>query len=198
MPSPFPRRCRLVALLCVALLCAARPATGRAQSRPTDTTQLGPRFFSADEAESTAVALFAAGRGAEARRIVAVSTAHRWLGSPYGWGAVGTRGAIDCSALVRAAYLRAGITLPRVSRDQAALGVAVVRRVDALALADLLVFGKASTGAITHVGLYLGGGWFVHSASATGGVTVSRLADPQWTHLWLGARRIIAEDAPTR
>jgi len=60
---------------------------------------------------------------------------------------------------------------------------------------DILTFRKSSKGAVSHVGLYLGDGRFIHSAS--GGVQVSVLSpdDPYgkwWWQRWAGARRIVA------
>jgi cell wall-associated NlpC family hydrolase len=99
----------------------------------------------------------------------------------------------DCSGLIQHAYARHGIRLPRVSRDQAREGEAVNRTIEALRPGDILTFAERGR-RVTHVGLYLGNGRFVHSAR--GGVQVSRLSedDPQgrwyWKR-WIGARRIV-------
>jgi cell wall-associated NlpC family hydrolase len=157
--------------------------------------QMAPQFANVESAERAAEAMFANGDTATARRIVAVSTAYRWMqaGTRYQWGAIGQRDGIDCSALVRASLTRAGLTgVPRTSNEQARIGVAVPRA--QLQMADLLLFG--TSGRISHVGLYLGGGYFVHSASSQHGVVVSRLSDPLWTRLWMTTRRVIA-DGPT-
>jgi cell wall-associated NlpC family hydrolase len=154
-----------------------------------------PRFTTPEAAEAIAKTYYDRGNVTEARRIVAVATAYRWAeaATPYHYGAIGTNG-IDCSALVRAAYLRAGLTnVPRTSHELATRGRAVSRAIPTLEPADLLVFGKA--GAISHVGMYLGGGYFIHAASSEHGVVISRLDDPKWTRLWISARRLI-EDAP--
>jgi cell wall-associated NlpC family hydrolase len=122
-----------------------------------------------------------------------VATALEALGTSYRLG--GTTGAgFDCSGLIQHAYARHGIPLPRVSRDQAKEGEAVKRELDALRPGDILTFSRRG-GRITHVGLYLGDGRFVHSARR--GVQVSALSDtdPQgrwyWKR-WVGARRIVA------
>jgi cell wall-associated NlpC family hydrolase len=81
-----------------------------------------------------------------------------------------------------------------VSGDQAKEGVAVERELAALRPGDILTFAERGRRRVTHVGLYLGDGQFVHSAR--GGVQVSTLSasDPYgrwyWTR-WVGARRIV-------
>jgi cell wall-associated NlpC family hydrolase len=83
-----------------------------------------------------------------------------------------------------------------VSRDQAKEGTAVARELEALRPGDILTFAARGRRRITHVGLYLGEGRFVHSAR--GGVQVSTLSasDPYgrwyWTR-WVGARRIVED-----
>jgi len=165
-----------------------------ATAQPTATAQ----YASVAAAETAALDLFAHGDTVPARRIFAVTTAYRWIQVPYRWGGIGkTAAGIDCSALVRAAFTRAGVGgIPRTSHEQARIGVAVARDLSALKPADLLVFGRA--GHVSHVGLYLSGGWFVHSASSTHGVTVSRLSDAMWQRLWIGARRVIRDPPTTR
>lgn len=125
-----------------------------------------------------------------------VATALAALGTNYRLGGTTSDG-FDCSGLIQHAYGRHGITLPRVSRDQAKEGTAVKRKLEALRPGDILTFAQRRGGRITHVGLYLGEGRFVHSAS--GGVQVSMLSDDDpygrwyWKR-WVGARRIVARD----
>jgi cell wall-associated NlpC family hydrolase len=121
-----------------------------------------------------------------------VATALAALGTGYRMGGTSAAG-FDCSGLIQHAYARHGIRLPRVSRDQAREGEAVNRTIEALRPGDILTFAERGR-RVTHVGLYLGNGRFVHSAR--GGVQVSRLSedDPQgrwyWKR-WIGARRIV-------
>lgn len=123
-----------------------------------------------------------------------LQTAMDAMGTPYKWGGNGTAdGGFDCSGLIQYAYGQHGIALPRRSVDQAREGEAVPRELDALLPGDILTF-SSSGGPVTHVGLYLGDGRFIHSASD--GVRISRLApdDPYgkwWFKRWVGARRIV-------
>lgn len=123
-----------------------------------------------------------------------VATASSAMGTPYQWGGTGKDGGgFDCSGLIQWAYGQHGVRLPRVSRDQARQGRAVPKKLDALAPGDILTFSNSGT-FVTHVGLYVGDGKFIHSAN--GGVQISRLSpeDPYgrwWWRRWVGARRIV-------
>lgn len=115
------------------------------------------------------------------------------MGTPYVWGGSSDNG-FDCSGLIQYAFREMGVALPRTSREQATVGAPVAADPGALAAGDILVFGDRP-GSVTHVGLYLGDGRFIHSASA--GVRTS-LLDPNdpdgayWWRRWLGARRVSA------
>ncbi len=122
-----------------------------------------------------------------------VETALEVLGSPYQWGGTAENG-FDCSGLIQYAYARHGIRLPRTSRDQAQAGSPVARVVDSLLPGDILAFAGRAGGAVTHVGLYVGEGKFIHSSST--GVKLSRLDanDPDgayWIPKWVGVRRLL-------
>ena len=123
-----------------------------------------------------------------------VATATEAMGRPYSWGGTGADGGgFDCSGLIQHSYARHGIALPRTSAEQARQGTEVSRKVGALLPGDLLTFSNRG-GRVTHVGLYVGEGRFIHSASR--GVQVSTLSaeDPYgrwWFNRWVGARRII-------
>jgi len=135
---------------------------------------------------------------ASALRQAVIATATDAMGRPYQWGGTGEDGGgFDCSGLIQHAYAEHGITLPRTSAAQAGEGREVKRKVESLAPGDLLTFSNRG-GPVTHVGLYLGDGRFIHSASR--GVQVSLLSgdDPYgrwWYQRWVGARRIISDDA---
>lgn len=123
-----------------------------------------------------------------------VATAAEAMGRPYEFGGTGANGdGFDCSGLIQYAYGKHRIALPRRSKDQARQGVKVDRKLDRLKAGDLLTFSNRG-GAVTHVGLYVGAGRFIHSA--TRGVQVSTLSatDPYgrwWYQRWVGVRRII-------
>lgn len=125
-----------------------------------------------------------------------IATAKDAMGRPYSWGGTGENGGgFDCSGLIQHAYGEHGIPLPRTSADQAREGRKVAKKMGSLAPGDLLTFSNRG-GSVTHVGLYLGEGRFIHSASR--GVQISLLSgeDPYgrwWYKRWVGARRIVDE-----
>ena len=99
---------------------------------------------------------------------IAVQTALAQRGKPYVWGATGPS-TFDCSGLVLYAYKAAGISLPRVSRDQATAGVAVSRA--NIQPGDLVAFYSP----VTHIGIYIGNGQVVHAPEPGDVVKVSSI-----------------------
>ena len=138
----------------------------------------------------------AEGRDADRLRQAVVATAKEAMGRPYEWGGTGANGGgFDCSGLIQHAYGQHGVRLPRTSRDQAKEGRPIARNRSSLRPGDLLTFSN-SGGPVTHVGLYIGDGRFIHSASH--GVQVSLLSgeDPYgrwWYTRWVGVRRIVED-----
>lgn len=115
--------------------------------------------------------------------------AHKFLGITYTWGGVSSFG-FDCSGFTQMLVRQRGIEMPRDAKLQAVWsGVIPVERKD-LQPGDLLFFG-ASVAKITHTGMYLGNGMFIHdTAHDHPGVQISRLEDMPWTNLLVAARRI--------
>ncbi len=127
-----------------------------------------------------------------ALRLAVVETALDVMGTPYRWGGEG-EGGFDCSGLIMYAYREHGLILPRTSRDQARTGQPVDRSISSLLPGDILGFSDGG-GGITHVGLYVGDGRFIHSSSS--GVKLSSLENPEgdgrwWQRRWVSVRRVI-------
>lgn len=123
-----------------------------------------------------------------------IATAIEAMGRPYTYGGTGEDGeGFDCSGLIQYSYGKHGIEVPRRSTDQAREGRKIERRVKLLSPADILTFSNHG-GKVSHVGLYIGDGRFIHSA--TRGVQISVLSpdDPYgkwWYKRWVGVRRIV-------
>jgi hypothetical protein len=135
------------------------------------------------------------GASDEAARVTTsvVETALSVMGTPYAWGGTDENG-FDCSGLIQHAYAEHGVILPRISRDQMRMGSVVDRRQEALRPGDLLGFSVEGNSSITHIGLYVGEGQFIHSGSS--GVRLSSLTAGDgdsrwWQQRWVSARRIV-------
>ena len=117
-----------------------------------------------------------------------IELSKRFLGLPYTWGGTSSFG-YDCSGFTQMLCRRQGVMLPRDAGPQAEWdGVKAVER-GALQAGDLLYFG-AQAKKITHTGLYIGDGQFIHAAvSGRPVVQISRLDDQPWTKLFISARR---------
>jgi cell wall-associated NlpC family hydrolase len=110
-----------------------------------------------------------------------------YINTPYLWGGTSKRG-IDCSAFVQTVMYQAlGVTLPRTSLEQSSVGEPV-EKAD-LKFGDLVFFDTMRKGRVTHVGMYLGNGYFAQSGSKTG-VAVASLDDEFYTRTYLKARRV--------
>jgi len=118
-----------------------------------------------------------------------IARAMRLLGSPYRWGGNGPN-SFDCSGFVIYVLQPFGVTLPRRSRDMASSGTHVARS-DVIP-GDLLFFATAGGRTVSHVGMYIGGGQFIHSSSSrTGGVVISNLHSAYFTRTFVTARRVL-------
>lgn len=115
--------------------------------------------------------------------------AHRFLGITYTWGGVSSFG-FDCSGFTQMLERQRGIEMPRDADLQAAWSGATPVGRKNLQPGDLLFFGSSAE-KITHTGMYLGNGMFIHDTPHDRpGVQISRLDDMPWTHLLVAARRV--------
>jgi len=96
-----------------------------------------------------------------------VQTAQGYLGVPYVWGG-NTAAGIDCSGFVKAVYSAYGITLPRHSGDQAAVGYDVPRGDWSQWVPGDRMYFACHHPEIDHTGMYIGGGYFIHASAGHG------------------------------
>ena len=111
------------------------------------------------------------------------------VGTPYRYGGNTPDSGFDCSGLVTYVYRdMLDLRLPRTSRE---LANVQGPRIDPerLAAADLVFFG--SKGNVSHVGIYVGEGRFVHAPSTGGTVRLDRLDGPYWRDNYSGAKRVL-------
>ena len=114
-----------------------------------------------------------------------------WLNAPYLWGGRTPLG-VDCSGLVQYVMHALDYSLPRTAREQATLGTPVPTDTAQLRAGDLLLFGKK--GKVTHIGIYVGNGQFVHASTKAKRVVERPLLRKPAPGIipWIGARRLIA------
>jgi hypothetical protein len=119
-----------------------------------------------------------------------VDTAAQLKGTPYLWGGMSWKG-IDCSGFTYTAYRVHGVTLPRDADQQFLVGIPV--ELSELKPGDLLFFGDSEKD-ITHVGMYMWDGKFIHASGSLGGVTVTRVDHPKYAAIFQGARRMLGAE----
>jgi gamma-D-glutamyl-L-lysine dipeptidyl-peptidase len=133
-----------------------------------------------------------------------VATALGYNGIPYLWGGTSAKN-IDCSGLVSNAYYMNGIQLPRDADQQSYCGREITSEFVSTELeaGDLLFFGRKATGErkerVTHVGLYIGEGEFIHAAGYRDRVSINSMDTAQlhfiesYPDIFVRATRIIGE-----
>ncbi len=110
-------------------------------------------------------------------------SAMRFIGTPYVFGGTTSSG-FDCSGYTQHVFSMLGISLPRTADAQFYAGHPAV---GGLTTGDLVFFQTYEPGP-SHVGIYIGGGRFIHSSSH--GVMVSALGQSYWASRYLGAKRV--------
>lgn len=161
------------------VLLAALSACGRDDVRPTPARgasipqRTWPAVEPADPAAANAVLM----------RAISL------VGTPYRYGGNTPESGFDCSGFINYVFRdMLDLKLPRTSRELAAWQGPRIAP-DRLATADLVFFG--SGGQVTHVGIYVGEGRFVHAPSTGGTVRLDRLDGPYWRERYTGAKRVL-------
>jgi cell wall-associated NlpC family hydrolase len=120
--------------------------------------------------------------GSKASQVIAI--AMQYLGIPYVWGGASPSQGFDCSGLTSYAYAQIGVYLPHHAASQWNYGVPVAR--EDLQPADLVFFNG-----LGHMGMYIGGGQFIHAPHTGDVVKISSLYDDWYASTWVGARRVL-------
>ncbi|MBP2002767.1 cell wall-associated NlpC family hydrolase [Paenibacillus shirakamiensis] len=114
----------------------------------------------------------------------------RVIGTDYKSGGTSTNG-FDCSGFTQYVFAKLGIDLPHQSGSQFRMGSSVSK--GDLKAGDLVFFNTLGSG-VSHVGVFVGDGKFAH-ASSSKGVTISKLSDSYYTNRYVGAKRILSNEA---
>ncbi|MEO8505665.1 MAG: NlpC/P60 family protein [Acidobacteriota bacterium] len=119
-----------------------------------------------------------------------VAKAMEYLGVRYRLGGSNPDRGIDCANLIRLVFrAERGVDLPWSAAELFRQGVSIAT--GHLQPGDLVFFKNTYKRGISHVGLYIGQGRFVHAASRKHGVIVSPLSAPYYHSRFAGARRIL-------
>jgi hypothetical protein len=118
-----------------------------------------------------------------------VVSAKRFIGVPYRWGGVSDRSGFDCSGLTMAVYQLNGVTLPRTSEAQWETGAPVSQK--DLSEGDLVFFSTKRNGDISHVGIYIGNGEFIHAPGKGKEITIESLSSSYFQRRYVGGRAYI-------
>ena len=118
-----------------------------------------------------------------------VRVAQRYVGTPYVWGGESARG-FDCSGFIMRVMRDLGYkALPHSAAEQFRYGTPIARGL--LKPGDIVFFANTYKPGISHVGIYLGRGRFIHAANSKVGTIISNLNESKWVAHYAGARRLI-------
>lgn len=124
--------------------------------------------------------------GSDTVRAAIVQKANNFLGIPYKWGGTSAVDGFDCSGLTMVVYKLVGLNLPRSSSAQFKTGVP--KNKDQLAPGDLVFFAAQRGGRVTHVGIYIGGGEFIHAPKQGRTIRRDSLSNDYFKTHFAGAR----------
>lgn len=117
-----------------------------------------------------------------------VQYAKTFLGTPYRNGGT-TRAGVDCSGLVTNVYSHFSVTLPRMSLGQSRAGQPVAP--SGMQPGDLVFFKTTSSKPVSHVGIYIGNGRFIHASTSARSVRIDELDSDYFRKRFVTARRVI-------
>jgi cell wall-associated NlpC family hydrolase len=116
-------------------------------------------------------------------------TARSFIGVPYLWGGDSADEGFDCSGFTMAVYQYNGLMLPHSSRDQSEMGVPVGK--GNLVKGDLVFFNTNNSGKVSHVGVYIGNGRFIHAPGRGKKIGIESLDSKYYNKHYAGGRSLL-------
>ncbi|MRR15397.1 MAG: hydrolase [Deltaproteobacteria bacterium] len=115
-----------------------------------------------------------------------VKTAKDFIGVPYLWGGVSADTGFDCSGLAMTVYQLNGLDMPRHSATQFDAGDTIRR--SELREGDLVFFATRGRGKVSHVGIYIGEGQFIHAPNRGKKICIDSLSNEYFDKRFVGAK----------
>ena len=133
---------------------------------------------------------------AQSLRDSVVQMAKAQVGTRYRMGGTTPEKGFDCSGLVKYVMAALNLDVPRTAKQQAKQGLAINKDTSRLLPGDLLTFGKTKKSSVSHIGIYIGDGRYIHASSIAGRVVESSIDRPYspLIKIWRGARRMLSLD----
>jgi cell wall-associated NlpC family hydrolase len=125
-------------------------------------------------------------RGEAYLREELVKAAKTFIGVPYLWGGTSAEEGFDCSGLTMTVYQLNGLNLPRTSGEQFSVGEPLDR--EKLEKGDLVFFATRGRGKVSHVGIYIGYGRFIHAPRRGKKICIESMSHEYFSRCYLGSR----------
>jgi len=121
-----------------------------------------------------------------------VSVATAMLGKPYSWSEESPSKGFDCSGLVYFCLRTCGVSTSRYSAAgfSSVSKWAEITSTGDLQKGDLVFFKNDTSDRVSHTGIYIGGGRFIHASSSSGKVITSSISTSYWTRNFVNGRRV--------
>lgn len=120
------------------------------------------------------------------------------IGTPYRYGGMSPQTGFDCSGLIGYVFNDSlGMKIPRSTREMIQVNAPVIGK-DKLRSGDIVFFATSGGRRVSHAGIYVGDGRFVHAPSTGGKVRMDRLDSTYWSKAYLQAKRYLPEQSPIR